>query len=822
MPDRSDLYDLLIIGGGVTGAAIARELSRYALRLALLEKEAELAFGVSKSNSGIIHPGTQNPPDSLKGRLCVEGNRRMRVLARELGVDFKEVGELIVIFQEQERPELRRLMAEAEQLGVPGLRIVERDWLREHEPALNPEALAALYAPTAGIVSPYRLVYELSENAIQNGARVFTSSEVAAIRRESTGFQVETRDGSVFRSRFVVNASGLWSDRVAGMAGIRDFAITPRKGEEFLLDKKQERLTNHLLFPLPSLASKGTLVIKTSDGNPMIGPTAEDCPDREDLATTEAGLAKVLASVQRLVPAISGRDIIAYFAGLRPVAGRDFIIRHETQVPGMITVAGIQSPGLTAAPAIAAMVANLLQQHGLALKRKWFFRKIRPATTHLFALPWKAMAKTVRRNPDYGDMVCRCEMVSSQEIREAIQRGAVTLDGVKFRTRAQAGRCHGGFCTTRIMKIMAEELNVPITALSKRGPGSELLKGSRTSPACPARPTRPPDSTRPTRIADLVIVGGGPAGMAAAISAYEHGVRDILLLERDQFLGGILNQCIHPGFGLHTFKADLTGPEFADRWIQRLATLPGIRVSLQSFVVRLTPDKQVTYLRPGAMETVQARALIMATGCRERTREMIHIPGTRPAGIFPAGLAQKMINLEGWLPGKEVVIVGSGDIGLIMARRFALEGSRVRAVIEIQKQSRGLVRNVVQCLEDFSIPLYLRHTVVRIDGQHRVENVVVAEVDDQLKEKPGTRFDLACDTVLVSVGLIPENELIEMAGAALDPGSNTPVAPTLNETSIPGLFVCGNAFQIYALADSVTRDSMKAGEQAADYLRKAQ
>jgi len=318
---------------------------------------------------------------------------------------------------------------------------------------------------------------------------------------------------------------------------------------------------------------------------------------------------------------------------------------------------------------------------------------------------------------------------------------------------------------------------------------------------------------------DLVIVGGGPAGMAAALAAHAHGVRDILLLERDTFLGGVLNQCIHTGFGMHQFKEDLTGPEFADRLIRELRAVPEIRVGLKSMAVKLTPDKVLTYLSAGRVETAAAQALIMATGCRERTREMIHIPGTRPAGIFPAGLAQKMINLEGWMPGRRVVIVGSGDIGLIMARRFALEGAEVRAVVEILPESRGLRRNVVQCLEDFGIPLYLRHKISRIHGRDRVEKVEVAAVDEAGHEKPETRFEIACDTILISVGLIPENELIEMAGAAIDPLTNTPVAEETNLTSLPGVFACGNAFKIYDLADFVTRDSAQAGVMAAEYLR---
>ena len=281
----------------MTGAAIARELSRYRLKVALLEKEEELAFGVSKSNSGIIHPGTQNPPDSLKGKLCVQGNKLTRQIAKELGVDFKEVGELIVIFKEEECPQLLRIKIEGERLGVTGLRIVDRAWLQQHEPNLNPEALAALYAPTAGIISPYRWVYDLAENAVRNGVEVHLTAKVTEIVREGGVFEVRA-GRQTYAARFVINAAGLYADEIARMVGVNDFTIKPRKGEEFLLDKKREHLVDHILFPLPSPLSKGILVIKTSDGNPMIGPTAQDIEDKEDLSTTDTGLQKVLAATR--------------------------------------------------------------------------------------------------------------------------------------------------------------------------------------------------------------------------------------------------------------------------------------------------------------------------------------------------------------------------------------------------------------------------------------------------------------------------------------------------------------------------------------------
>lgn len=318
---------------------------------------------------------------------------------------------------------------------------------------------------------------------------------------------------------------------------------------------------------------------------------------------------------------------------------------------------------------------------------------------------------------------------------------------------------------------------------------------------------------------ELIVIGGGPAGLAAACAAWESGLTRILLVERDKELGGILNQCIHNGFGLHYFKEELTGPEYAGRFVQLLRKT-GVEVRLDTMVLDVTPDRMVHMVgRETGYRVEQAQAIVLAMGCRERTRGAIAIPGERPAGIFTAGTAQRYVNMEGWLPGKRVVILGSGDIGLIMARRMSWEGAKVLACVEVMPYSGGLTRNIVQCLHDFNIPLYLSHTVTDIRGKKRVEQVVVSQVDEQRRPIPGTEIVFDCDTLLLSVGLIPENELSRQAGIAIDPRTNGAIVYENRETSLPGVFVCGNVCHVHDLVDFVTAEAQLAGQAAAQFVQ---
>ena len=464
-------YDVAIIGGGVIGCSVARELSRFRLRSVMLERNAEVGFGTSKTNSGIIHPGHDTPLSTLKGQLVVRGNALFDQLSAELGFGFRRIGQLNVAFTEAELATLQALKAQGDDKGVPGLELWDRERLRREEPNLSLALLGALYAPSAGVINPYEFAFALIENAVDNGLSLRVESPVERIERSAAGLRLTTPHG-VVSCRFALNCAGVYSDMVAELAGCRDFTIRPRKGEEYMLDKRLQGLVRHLIFPVPTPASKGTLIIPTFDGTLMVGPTAEDTDDRGDLTTTYEGSDKVFAFIRRICPSITERDTITEFAGLRPVSDTDDFIIGPTRVKGFINVAGIQSPGLTAAPAIAEHVLGILKGERLPLEPRDDFRPRTPGTPHFAALDPEERERLIAEDPRYGRVVCRCELVTEAEVHRAIDHGARTLDGIKFRTRAGMGRCQGGFCTTRCMDILAERLKKPFHEITKRGEGS--------------------------------------------------------------------------------------------------------------------------------------------------------------------------------------------------------------------------------------------------------------------------------------------------------------------------------------------------------------
>ncbi len=471
-------YDVAIIGAGVSGAAIARQLSRYRLSVALVERCVDVSFGVSKANSGIIHAGFHHSPSSLKASLEIQGNRAFDSLQVELGFPFRRAGIIVAAFSWEEMKVVDNLYAQGVANGAPEIEIVGRDRLLALEPALSLDVVGGLFAPTGGIIEPYRFVFALVESAVANGVHLRTGWQAVSARRQGDQWRVRSAGGEELAARWVVNAAGLQADAVSAMLGAESFTIMPRKGEEFILDKGSAGPPSRVIFPVPSRVSKGVLVIPTVEGTVMIGPTADEGDDKEDTATTPENLDRVFRLATQMVPRISKRDIITAFAGLRPtLPGDDFFIDLSRVAPCVVQVAGIQSPGLTASPAIAVRVKDLLRSGGLQLVEKADWHPGIPRSERTRDHSAWELDRLVARDPAYAHLVCRCEGVSEAEVVEAIRKGHTTLDGIKYYTRAGMGRCQGGFCTYRIMQLVARETGLPLEKITKHGPGSQIVTG---------------------------------------------------------------------------------------------------------------------------------------------------------------------------------------------------------------------------------------------------------------------------------------------------------------------------------------------------------
>ncbi len=481
------IHDVVIIGGGAVGVTLARSLSRFHLDVVVLEAEAEVAFGVSKANSGIIHSAMHASPDTLKGRLEYPGNLGWRRLHDELGFGFNPVGEVLVATDDEELAKIERIRLQGVAKGVPGTEPWSAARTREAQPNLSSDIVGAVWAPTAGVINPYEAVMLVADVARRNGVTIAEEQPVTAIDPVAADdpdgpFTIHTPTGR-WRARFVVNAAGLFADEIAEMAGVRDFTITPRKGEEYLLDRRLEGLVTSIIFPCPSPVSKGTLVNPTVDGTIMVGPTAQTVDDKHDVTTSQQGAAQVFANARKLVPVISERDVIAEFAGLRPVSDTEDFIVGPTARHGFINAAGIQSPGLTAAPALAEMLVDLLADEGLELTEKATWEPTAPHPVHFSRLSTDAQQALARDDPRFAQLVCRCEVITEAEIRDALDRGARTLDGLKFRTRAGMGRCQGGFCTWPCMRLLAEHQGVSVTEVTKRGGDSWIVTARDDQPS---------------------------------------------------------------------------------------------------------------------------------------------------------------------------------------------------------------------------------------------------------------------------------------------------------------------------------------------------
>ncbi len=471
------MRDVTVIGGGVVGCAVARELSAWDLDILLVEKEEDVCSGTSKANSAIVHAGFDAAPGSLKAKFNVLGSRMMAGIAKELDVPYVNNQSMVLAVGNDDAAGIRDLYDRGIKNGVEGLKVLTGDEARELEPALSKEVTAALLAETGAIVCPFELTAAYAECAASNGAEFRFLSEVTGLRKIDGGYELELSDGGKIQTRYVVNAAGIYADIIHNMVSEKKLSITARKGSYLLMDKEAASTVGRTIFRVPGKMGKGVLVTPTVHGNLMSGPTADDEPDRDNTATTADALSQIKSKASEMVENVPFKVVITSFAGLRAhEAGGDFVLGECGDAPGFYDAAGIESPGLTAAPAIGVFLANEIAKASGAGK-KADYRPERKGIPAVSAMSDEERAALIEKDPDYGKIVCRCESVTEGEIREAIRRkpGARSMDGIKRRVRAGMGRCQAGFCTPRVMEILSEELGVPMEEIRKNRPGSELL-----------------------------------------------------------------------------------------------------------------------------------------------------------------------------------------------------------------------------------------------------------------------------------------------------------------------------------------------------------
>lgn len=472
------MYDVAIIGAGVVGSAIARELAKYNVNACVIEKEEDVCCGTSKANSAIVHAGFDATPGTLKARLNVRGNEMMDELAEDLDFPFRRNGSLVVCTKNQNPALLDELLEKGKKNGVPGVTILEREALLEMEPNLADDVVKALYAPTGAIVCPFHLTMALAENAADNGVSFFLNTAVTEIKKTDDYYTILTEQGS-FEAKALVNAAGVYADTFNNMVSDTKLRITPRRGQYMLLDKDAGAHVSRTIFQLPGKMGKGVLVTPTVHGNLLVGPTAEDIADKEGVNTTGDGLAYLGETAAQSVKNIPLRQVITSFAGLRAhEAGGDFVIGEAKDAPGFFNAAGIESPGLSSAPAIGEMVAAQVASY-LKLEKNPSFQKKRKGILNPSALSMEDRNRLIAEQPAYGQIICRCESVSEGEILDAIHRtlGARSLDGVKRRTRAGMGRCQSGFCSPKVMEILEREVPMSMFDVTKNGGGSKIVFG---------------------------------------------------------------------------------------------------------------------------------------------------------------------------------------------------------------------------------------------------------------------------------------------------------------------------------------------------------
>jgi len=807
------IYDIVIIGAGVVGSAIARELSRYELKIALIESNSDVGMGTSKASTAIWHTGFDAKPGTLEATLLRRGYALMDQYMPEANIPHERLGAILIAWNQEQLDALPALQKKAFENGVMDVKMISPEEIYQREPQINQGALGGLVVAGEGILCTFTVPLAFATQAVLNGTELFLNFEVNEIRRQTADGRPWSivnglSSADVVHARYIVNAAGLFSDEINAHFGRSSFTVRPRRGQLIVYDKLARTLVNHILLPVPTSKTKGVLISPTVYGNILLGPTAEDLEDKTATQTTADGLAMLVNKGREILPQLLDEEVTATYSGLRAATEHsDYQIEmHAAQK--YLCVGGIRSTGISAAMGIAEYAVELLSGAGLELKLKDDFKLVKmPSIGQADVRPHQD-AEMIAKNPQYAEMICHCERVSRGELMDAMSAviPATNLDGLRRRTRASQGRCQGFNCHAALVKTLESEKEFTI-------------ESTKTTEK------RITDSLQSV-VKDVLIVGAGPAGLSAAIELKKQGVKNILVIEREPEAGGMPRFCHHTGFG----RADLwrmwSGPKYAN-YYRELAEKYDVEIQTTTTIMgwdtklRQSPkaSEVLTFTSPNGLGEIEAQVVLLATGVRERPRSARMIPGTRPQGVFTTGSLQRFVYQEQLSVGKRAVIVGAELVSL--SALMTLMHAHVKCVMMTTEEASHQIEfpyiTMKWAIADIltRTPILTNTRVTNIFGRKRVEGIELTHANGQTQL-------VDCDTVIFTGNWIPENEMARLGGLTINPLTRGPKIDAGFHSSVEGVFAAGNLLRGVETADHCALEGIKAGNAIARYLQHKQ
>jgi glycerol-3-phosphate dehydrogenase len=801
------IHDIAIIGAGAVGSAIAREFSRYELDVVLLDGNPDIGMGTSKASTAIWHTGYDAIPGSLESALLKRSYPLLEKFMIEVGSPFERIGGLLIAWTQEQFDTLPYLLEKAHKNGDTNVCLISRDEVYQREPHLGEGALGGMFVPGEGILCTFTIPLACATQAVVNGITLKLNFTVKSIKKTDQVSLISNGSEEI-QAKWVINAAGLYSDEINRQFGHENFKVTPRRGELIVYDKLARPLVNHVLLPVPTTVTKGVLISPTVYGNVLLGPTAEDLTDKTAKNTSASGLQSLLEKGAKILPDLLLEEVTATYAGLRAATEHsDYqIALYKDQ--RYICVGGIRSTGISGCLGIAEYVSDLLKEGGIALKPKSEFKTIRmPNIGEAFPRPYQK-ADWIKKNPNYGKIVCHCERVTWGEVHDAINSPipATTLDALRRRTRATQGRCQGFNCQASLV-------------MSLQGQSPKQSHGNLRVASAP--------TALLAKTYDVLIVGAGPAGLAAALELNKLGINDIFVAEREPEPGGIPRMCGHIGFGIPDLHRVMTGPAYARRY-REMADRDGIKIHTSTTITGWNDTQsngrelyRLNFTSPAGPGSIEAKSVLLATGVRERPRSARLVPGDRPQGIFTTGSLQRFVYEHELSVGKRAVIIGAERVSLSVVLTLLHAGVRAASMITELPHHQLYLPIFLPAKVLFAdllarTQILTNQRVTNILGRQRVEGIEITDLNS------GKTRLIDCDTVVFTGDWIPENELARRADVkTAQPGSG-PQVDSHFRTSQPGIFAAGNLLRGVETADWAALEGRSAARSMARFLENAE